>query len=200
MEKKTLWLIIGFLVCLNVFALLKFNYLPTADRESRGSSQLEVLLGEMLKARTLSDGSVVDPNFHLANEGGDTILLADLIGEKSKLIVWISELSCQVCVDSVLFSVLSFIEDHSLEDQILIFADYQSKSYLNTYKRLNQISLPFYLPLDKQIVSTLELFPPYLFVVDSSMRFQNLFLPESHYLKEELDFFLNVFNNRFSNN
>jgi hypothetical protein len=199
MEKKHLWLLIAFLVLLNVFSICQNKYKRTPDKENVVPNHFEFFLSEILKARILSDGRNVDPNFLLIDERGDSIFLKKLVSQKTMLVVWISELSCQACVDSVMNRVLNYVKDNSLHDQTLIFADYGNQHYLSAYKRLNQVTLPFYRPIDKNILPGLDLAPPFLFVIDSSMRFSNLFFHGGQFLNNELDFYLQTFNDRFSN-
>lgn len=151
----------------------------------------EEMVGDFV-GRKLANNLIRSKDFYLKNvdvvntkvldESGASMTLKDLSIKNQTLFFRYSELGCNTCTEKV----IKLINTYEVDMKYL--ATYQSKTYLNTFKRMNRITQEvFNVPLGEKLFPLDTLGVPYFFVVDSLGNIVDAHIPvkENLYFTEE---------------
>lgn len=131
---------------------------------------------------TSYNGKLIPFDSKVLDEDNSTILLRNII-DRYSLVLRFSDLHCNVCIDTIVNSLIKMSNDTKNINIILLVTstDYR---YISQFKKRHQIKFPVYrLPEELDNFFT-DIDVPYFFVIEKfSMRINSTFVP----LKENMD-------------
>lgn len=183
MKKLPQIIFISFLLLLNFFLLYKYKNLQSSSTTNncfeilnKVNSLKSLVIGKDFYHYKLEGTSL--ENIYLKLPNSDSISLQERVNAGPILVFRYSELHCQVCVDSVITDLKKEFEEIG-ENNIIILSSYRSKSDLLLFKRMNQLDLPVYNINEESLsISIDQAKTPYMFVLDSNLTVNMIFIPE----------------------
>ena len=148
----------------------------------------EEMVGDFV-SRKLANNLIRNKDFYVENldvvntrvldENGASLTLMNHSMESETLFFRYSELGCNTCTEEVIKLINTY------EVDMTYLATYQSRTYLNTFKRMNRITQEvFNVPLGEKLFPLDTLDIPYFFVMDSVGNIVDAHIP----VKEDLSF------------
>ncbi len=145
----------------------------------------DYLLSNMISDNFLTQKT----NFLLEDEKGSINSFSEIVSDKPHLVLVISKINCNVCVESELEIIHEYITKKQIKN-VLLISDYENKRHLYVFKRINQIHTPIYRILDTFKFESANEAAPFYFYYDGQ-QIKNIFIPNKttpeltiSYLKE----------------
>ena len=125
-------------------------------------------------------GTVINPNVLMINADRDTFTLDQLITPEPVLFFKFSTLSCQPCVEKEFENISKYFSDAFNENINIISYNESIRDYIRV-ARSNNGKRPVWNLMTNSLGNKLySLDIPYLFVVDTSNKIKNIFIPDEH--------------------
>jgi hypothetical protein len=169
--------------------LLEIAYNDLSYERSNSSSLKQVIeLSHKYNGQIILD----EPIFASTN---DTINLFSIIGNSPILVLRFSEISCNVCIDSQIDLVNSFLNrDESV--RFMLIASYSNPEHMIRFKRLNNIDYEIY-NFGGSLTGFNENDVPFYFIIDKDHVVKDSFIPvrevpsltESYFSRIKLKYF-----------
>lgn len=192
MKKKEyvlIYLLILLLVFSNIYSYVRFRNLRKIQSflyELKKESDVKIGRFEALKDYRLYEmmlnGKRVLSSSYVADMSGCRKRLTDVI-HKNTLVLRYSDMSCDVCVDSIV-NKLNLYKDSIGSKNIILLASSQNMNYIRKFKKINRINFDVYI-LNKVLDSMfVDIGMPYLFIYSSgNERMNNTFIPQKEDLR-----------------
>lgn len=128
-----------------------------------------------------------DDSLKVHDVNNQSLFFRQLLGEKNKLILRFSELSCNVCVDSELLNLKKFVNMFG-PDNVLILATYKNLRDLLVFKRINRVEFPVY-NIPENVFPVEQAGGPFLFVANSRQKALMPFIPNKEIPNLSADYY-----------
>lgn len=196
--KFSLWFIIA-LILINIFLWIKYD--KSNELNSRYYSNMEKLhiYRNTLSTQTLFNNNIINDNELIISNKNDTISIKDLIDGYPKLIVILSELSCNTCVDSLIKRLQNIQITEALSQNLCFISDFRDRGQAIKFRRVNNLGSDLYRLLSKNQIfdKQNELTPPYIFLIDSDLKIKHLFIPDILIEENDLMNYLQIIYNKY---
>ncbi|OEK06341.1 hypothetical protein BFP71_01300 [Roseivirga misakiensis] len=147
--------------------------------EMVGSFINSKLSNNLIRSKDFYISSLDFENIELLKESGMSINMKNVLTNDYTIFFRYTELGCNTCTEEV----IKLLNTSNLKLEYL--STYQSKSYLNTFKRINGIEQDVYnVPLGQDLFPLDSLNIPYFFVVDKFGKVVDAHIP----IKEDLKY------------
>lgn len=154
------------MLILNVILLYKtLNPINLGYKENNKIYNLSSnIVNHTLKESYLTNGRKIS-NIELMKLNGEAVQLSSYYGNENTLIFIYSEISCNICTDSLIVNCNKLVEYNNITS-ILGIAYSRRKDYLNRFIRINNIKFPILWDYDNQFIkgNNLKLLPAVLII------------------------------------
>ncbi|MFY0593750.1 hypothetical protein [Roseivirga sp.] len=162
------------------YDLLKYEHMVGSFINSKLSNNL-------IRSKDFYTSNPDFGNIELLGENGMPLTMKSVLKRDYTIFFRYTELGCNTCTEEV----IKLLNSSNLELEYL--STYQSKTYLNTFKRMNGIEQVVYnVPLSQELFPLDSLNIPYFFVVDKFGKVVDAHIPIKEDLKYTEEFITRV--------
>lgn len=170
------------IIIISLLVYILFNSAKTNLVLREAESFINKLNSEKILVKTLNDMALLSEDLELNEitfgEDNEYRNFKTMIGGKSLLILFYTELGCNVCVDSIIRNMQNVFKRNDSSNIVILASYFEERNYV-LFKKLNNIQYPIYniksnklnLPIEENKV-------PFLFVIDSTLTANCVFIPE----------------------
>ncbi|MFZ2323361.1 MAG: redoxin domain-containing protein [Ignavibacteriaceae bacterium] len=170
-------IIIGLLVALNIFLIFNLVRLRTTlltKNEHNSLIKLEPL--EIALYDSYKTNGKKLPEINLTNLNNEIISLKNFISNKKTIILVHSEITCNSCLDSLMYGCNDLLSKSNETTQILGIAYSNSIEYLRRFARINNVKFPLLWDKNKEFIKQLSLSAlPTILIINEEGRIINSF-------------------------
>ncbi len=192
--------VITLLIILNLGILFKFKYtqgILNAKNESlnkennfiEGNYQ-EHILKENYEFE--SSNLMLCDTMTLFDEFGNKFNIGQIVNNRNLMVLKFSEISCDICVDSITSILKNYIED-KYQSQIIVISNYSHPKYIFRYRRLNDVNFSVYTDVYNNFELPVDsLDTPYLFILNEYLQVMNVFIPLKRLPDQSINYFSSI--------
>jgi peroxiredoxin len=148
------------------------NQQRSVNKSKSGLSESSLLAS--LNESYSTDGKKI-PNINLLSLRSDTISTHKYISNKKNILLIYSELTCNICVDSLIENC-NILADRYKNIKIWGIASANDLEYLRRYSRINQLKFPLFWDRKEVLISKLKIdMLPAILIIDESGTIINSF-------------------------